>query len=71
MVYCLLVLCGHLVLRIYCYLEHNFPRCLSTALGIFTLGENLPVILMFTKVGLVILKIFEIFEILDSVGFLY
>lgn len=44
MVYCLLVLCGHLVLRIYCYLEHNFPRCLSTALGIFSLVENLIVI---------------------------
>ena len=54
-VYCLVVVEGHhLVLRIYCYLEHNFTRCFTTALGIFTLGRNLIVILMFTKVDLIL-----------------
>ena len=28
-VYCLVVVYGHLVLRIYCYLEHNFTRCFT------------------------------------------
>ena len=52
-VYCLVVVYGHLVLRIYCYLEHNFIRGFSTGLGIFSLVENLIVILLLTKVPLV------------------